>query len=75
MSRNELIAWMEAHLGLSLVDHPTNKRELVAKSTLNGAPLFTVSIYENEDGNWCFGGTGHHLTHFWSKFVEAGNKR
>lgn len=66
---------MEAHLGLNLVEHPTSKRLLVAKSTVNGAPLFTVSIYECEDGTWAFGGTGEHLTHFWAKFCDAGRKR
>lgn len=75
MSRDELIAWMEAHLGLRLENHPTNKRELVARSTVNNAPLFTVSIFETDDGTWSFGGTGNHLTHFWMKFCEAGRKR
>lgn len=79
MTKQELIEHLESELGLRLEPNPKFRRpsaktaEFFATSTVNGAHLFTIEIYEDETG-WRFGSTANHLADFWTKFCRLGKK-
>ncbi|RJQ25409.1 hypothetical protein C4565_08290, partial [Candidatus Parcubacteria bacterium] len=59
MTRHELVKAIEVHLGLRLatVNAQGDTEELVALSPTD-KQLFTVTIGQNQDGTWTWGGCG-----------------
>lgn len=74
MTRDELVAALEAELGLKLWEGGRQHKGeyLIVRSPSTGKPLFTVSIGENPDGTWTFGGAGDLLREHWINFCRLG---